>query len=354
MAHTSVMQDRRCMKVIRAPPDSVWAKHHRIVGASRSTVEQVHVTTATAKETSRTGFQLADRDNYGLDSGERTLPTLPATARAGESEDVVSRESSVRCENFLKAFGQGVIPRVANIRNLQTGQLTALRRWERVKSRQTSSDSAKVKTTCEDRPLPLATWLRSANRTASRGTTVNRVGTSTHVTRSINPCCAFHRTRAFVASSSFERDLWRASRLTSTWRDEWTALRWRVSVWILPKFVLASSFWLAVRSFSSSGQSLNWQSSLVCSIFCVWMSALLLSVFLFELRKLEGLPTERCSTESQALRRGGRRWKYFCLWTRGGLPLLTTKNLLGELAQCSACWSLPRRWAAWSRWWRSR
>ena len=66
--HTSVMQDRRCMEVICAPPDSVWAKHHRIVGASRSTVEQVHVTTATAKETSCTGFQLADRDDYGLDS----------------------------------------------------------------------------------------------------------------------------------------------------------------------------------------------------------------------------------------------------------------------------------------------
>ena len=56
--HTSVMQYRRCMKVIRATPDSVWAKHRRIVGASRSTVEQVHVTTATAKGTSRTGFQL--------------------------------------------------------------------------------------------------------------------------------------------------------------------------------------------------------------------------------------------------------------------------------------------------------
>ena len=172
-----------------------------------------------------------------------------------------------------------------------------------------------------------------------RGTyLVALVGTSTHVTRSINPCCAFHRTRAFVASSAMLR--------VSRRPDEWTARRWRVSVWILSKFVLA------VRSFSSSGQSLNWQSSLVCSIFCVWMSALLLSVFLFELRKLEGLPTERCSTESQALRRGGRRWKDFCLWT--GLPLLTTKNLLGELAQCSACWSLPRRWAAWSRWWRSR
>ena len=65
------------------------------------------------------------------------------------------------------------------------------------------------------------------------------------------------------------------------------------------------------------------------------MSAFLLSVFLFELRKLEGLPTERCSTESQALRRGGGRWKDFCLWTRGGLPLLTTRNLLGELAQSS-------------------
>ena len=173
------------------------------------------------------------------------------------------------------------------------------------------------------------------------------VGTSTHVARSINPCCAFHRTRAFFASSAI-CDVLRVSGRP----DERTALRWHVSVWILPKF------FLAVRSFSSSGQSLNWQSSLVCSIFCVWISALLLSVFLFELRKLEGLPTERCSTESQALRRGGRRtgrrWKDFCLCTRGGLPLLTTSNLLGELAQCSACWSLPRRWAAWSRWWRSR
>ena len=161
-----------------------------------------------------------------------------------------------------------------------------------------------------------------------RSDMVALVGTSTHVARSINRCCAFHRTRAFVASSAI-CDVLRVSRRP----DEWTALRWRVSVWILPKFVLA------VRSFSSSGQSLNmlnWQSSQVCSIFCVWMSALLLSVFLFELRKLEGLPTERCSTESQALRRGGRRWKDFCLWTRGGLPLLTTlRNLLGELAQCS-------------------
>ena len=52
------------------------------------------------------------------------------------------------------------------------------------------------------------------------------------------------------------------------------------------------------------------------------MSALLLSFFLFELRKLEGLPTERCSTESQALRRGAGKWKedFAC----GGLPLLTT------------------------------
>ena len=128
---------------------------------------------------------------------------------------------------------------------------------------------------------------------------------STHVARSTGPA-------RFVASSAI-CDVLRVSRRP----DEWTALRWRVSVWILPKFVLA------VRSFSSSGQSLNmlnWQSSQLCSMFCVWMSALLLSVFLFELRKLEGLPTERCSTESQALRRGGRRWKDFCLWTRGGLP----------------------------------
>ena len=51
---------------------------------------------------------------------------------------------------------------------------TIRRRWERVKSRQTSSDSAKVKTTCEDRLLPLATWLRSANRTASRGIRTTR------------------------------------------------------------------------------------------------------------------------------------------------------------------------------------
>ena len=164
------MQDRRCMKVIRAPSDSVWAKHHRIVGASRSTVEQVHVTTATAKETSHPGFQLADRHNYGL--GRKNSANV-ASNKAGESEDAVSREFCGAA--FWKHFGQGVIPRVANIRNLQTGQLTALRRSERVKSRQTSSDSAKMKTTCEDRPLPLATWLRSANRTASRGTTVNRV-----------------------------------------------------------------------------------------------------------------------------------------------------------------------------------
>ena len=83
--HTSVMQDRRCKKVIRAPPDSVWAKHHRIVGASRSTVEQVHVTTATAKETSRTGFPTCGPRQLRalkLDSGERTLPTLPATGLA--------------------------------------------------------------------------------------------------------------------------------------------------------------------------------------------------------------------------------------------------------------------------------
>ena len=146
----------------------------------------------------------------------------------------------------------------------------------------------------------------------------------------------------------FERDLWRAPRLTSTWRVDSSALT--CECLDLAKVRSGS----AVRSFSSSGQSLNWQSSLVCSIFCVWMSARLLSVFLFELRKLEGLPTERCSTESQALRRGGRRWNDFCLWTRGGHPLLTTRNLLGELAQCSACWSLPRRWAAWWRWWRSR
>ena len=163
------------MKVIRAPPDSVWAKHHdhRIVGASRSTVEQVLVSTATAKETSRTGFQLADRDNYGPWLWRKELCQL--CQQQGWRVGRCSVQRVLRCENFLKAFGQGVIPRVANIRNLQTGQLTALRRWERVKSRQTSSDSAKVKTTCEDRPLPLATWLRSANRTASRGTTVNRL-----------------------------------------------------------------------------------------------------------------------------------------------------------------------------------
>ena len=123
-----------------------------------------------------------------------------------------------------------------------------------------------------------------------------------------------------------------------------------VDVWVSGS--CQSSFWL----FEASPVLFKaWtdKSSLVCSIFCVWMSALLLSVFLCELRKLEGLPTERCSTESQALRRGGRRWKDFCLWTRGGLPLLKTRNFLGELAQCSACWSLPRRWTAWSRWWRS-
>ena len=102
-----------------------WAKHHRIVGASRSTVEQVHVTTATAKETSRTGFQLAGRDNYRPWLLRKNSANFAST-KAGESEDAVSRV--LRCENFLKAFGQGVIPCVANTRNLQTGQLTALRR----------------------------------------------------------------------------------------------------------------------------------------------------------------------------------------------------------------------------------
>ena len=115
------------MKVIRAPPDSVWAKHHRIVGASRSTVEQVHVRTATlSKGNVSHGFPTCGPRQLRalkLDSGERTLPTLPATD--GESEDVsCSVQRVLRCENFVKAFGQGVIPRVANIRNLhrlQTG-----------------------------------------------------------------------------------------------------------------------------------------------------------------------------------------------------------------------------------------
>ena len=173
--HTSVMQDRRCMKVIRAPPDSVWAKHHRIVGASRSTVEQVHVTTATAKETSRTVARVSNLRTAATTGLTLEKELCQLCQQQGWRVGRCSVQRVLRCENFLKAFGQGVIPRVANIRNWQTGQLTALRRWERVKSRQTSSDSAKVKTTCEDRPLPLATWLRSANRTASRGTTVNRV-----------------------------------------------------------------------------------------------------------------------------------------------------------------------------------
>ena len=170
------MQDRRCVKVIRAPPDSVWAKHHdhRIVGASRSRVEQVLVITATAKETVSHGFPTCGPRQLRALTLEKELCQL--CQQQGWRVGRCSVQRVLRCENSLKAFGQGVIPRVANIRNLQTGQgqLTALRRWERVKSRQTSSDSAKVKTTCEDRPLPLATWLRSANRTASRGTTVNR------------------------------------------------------------------------------------------------------------------------------------------------------------------------------------
>ena len=68
------------------------------------------------------------------------------------------------------------------------------------------------------------------------------VGTSTHVTRSINPCCAFHRTRAFVASSAI-CDVLRVSRRP----DEWTALRWRVSVWMILR---QSSFWLCEREAS--------------------------------------------------------------------------------------------------------
>ena len=78
-------------QTLRAPPDSVWAKHHRIVGASRSTVEQLLVTTATAKETSRTGFQLADRDNYGPWLWRKNSANF-ASNKAGESDDAVSRE----------------------------------------------------------------------------------------------------------------------------------------------------------------------------------------------------------------------------------------------------------------------
>ena len=114
----------------------------------------------------------------GLDSGEKNSANF-ASNKAGESEDAVSKEFCgaktlwkhliwARCHSACREHQKPA-------RRLQTGQLTAHRRWERVNSRQTSSDSAKVKTTCEDRRLPLATWLRSANRTASRGTTVNRV-----------------------------------------------------------------------------------------------------------------------------------------------------------------------------------
>ena len=63
-------------------------------------------------------------------------------------------------------------------------------------TRKIASDSAKVKTTCEDRLLPLATWLRSANRTASRGTTVNREKKNT---LEKNTKCNVLRSRAFAA-----------------------------------------------------------------------------------------------------------------------------------------------------------
>ena len=82
-------------------PDSVWAKHHRIIGASRNTVEQVHVTTATAKETSRTGFQLADRDNYGPWHWRSYF----ASNKAGESEDAVPRELC-GAKTFWKHLGK--------------------------------------------------------------------------------------------------------------------------------------------------------------------------------------------------------------------------------------------------------
>ena len=61
----------------------------------------------------------------GLDSGERTLPTLPATRLASRT-DAVSREFCGAI-TFWEHLGK-VSFRVSRT-SLQTGQLTALRRW---------------------------------------------------------------------------------------------------------------------------------------------------------------------------------------------------------------------------------
>ena len=161
------------MKVIRAPPDCLGkASSYRRCITKHSRTGTRH--NSDSKGNVSHGFPTCGPRQLRALTLEKELCQL--CQQQGWRVGRCSVQRVLRCENFLKAFGQGVvIPRVAHIRNLQTGQLTALRRWERVKSRQTSSDSAKVKTTCEDRPLPLATRLRSANRTASRGTTVNRV-----------------------------------------------------------------------------------------------------------------------------------------------------------------------------------
>ena len=44
----------------------------------------------------------------------------------------------------------------------------------------------------------------------------------------------------------------------------------------------------------------------------------------------------------------------FCVWRSSPADDDSSRNLLGELAQWSPCWSLPLRWPTWSRWWRSR
>ena len=147
---------------------------------------------------------------------------------------------------------------------------------------------------------------------------------STHVARSTGPARLSLRAWSVTCFASHV-DLTSGQLCVDVW----------VSGWSCAKFVLA----VRARSFSSSGQSLNWQSSLVCSIFCVWMSALLLSVFLFELRKLEGLPTERCSTESQALRRVAGDGKIFACGQEEVFPCWRRGTYLASWPNVALAWA---------------
>ena len=91
------MKDRGCMKVIPAPPDSVWAKHHRIVSASRSIVEQVRASQQLQQRKLITWVSnLRTVTTTGLDCAEEN-PAIFANKKAGELEDWKMRMSREFC-----------------------------------------------------------------------------------------------------------------------------------------------------------------------------------------------------------------------------------------------------------------